>query len=170
RREVWSRQEADSEQAVRIEAEAVALQGNLNIPSNAKGIVLFAHGRGSGRHSPRNRFVAKALNEANLATLLLDLLTVEEESVDATTGQLRFNIDFLAARLIEATDWIVQRAETRDLPVGYFGASTGAGAALVAASRKTSVIGAIVSRGGRHDRAGPGCPQFQAPALPPGGC
>jgi putative phosphoribosyl transferase len=160
-----TRRSAGAEQAVRIETATVTLEGNLNVPTNAEGIVLFAHGSGSGRHSPRNRFVAKALNEAHLATLLLDLLTVEEEAVDATTGHLRFNIGFLAHRLMEVTDWVLERAQTRGLAVGYFGASTGAGAALFAASQKASVIGAVVSRGGRPDLAGPALRNVQAPTL-----
>jgi dienelactone hydrolase len=160
-----SRRETGSEQTVRIETAAVTLQGILTVPPKAKGIVLFAHGSGSGRHSPRNRFVAEALNESRLATLLLDLLTAEEEAVDATTGHLRFNIGFIASRLIEATDWVLQRKETRGLAIGYFGASTGAAAALVAASRKARVIKAVVSRGGRPDLAGPDLQLVQAPTL-----
>jgi putative phosphoribosyl transferase len=154
-----------SEQVIQVPVGAVTLEGNLNVPENAAGVVLFAHGSGSGRHSPRNRFVARALGKAKHATLLLDLLTEDEEAVDATTGHLRFDIAFLAERLIGATDWVLRHAETRTLPIGYFGASTGAGAALVAAARRPEAIAAIVSRGGRPDLAGSALSRVQAPTL-----
>lgn len=153
------------EREVRVSAGPVTLEGNLGIPDDARGVVLFAHGSGSGRHSPRNRYVAQALREAGLATLLVDLLTPEEEEVDLQTRHLRFDIGLLAERLAGATDWLAQEADTRDLPVGYFGASTGAGAALVAAAEKPEAVGAIVSRGGRPDLAGEALPRVAAPTL-----
>jgi pimeloyl-ACP methyl ester carboxylesterase len=128
-------------------------------------VVLFAHGSGSSRHSRRNRHVAALLNEAKLATLLLDLLTVEEEAVDMRTAHLRFDIGLLAGRLIVATDWLTREPDTQRLPVGYFGASTGAAAALVAAAERPDVVDAVVSRGGRPDLAGPALPLVRAPTL-----
>jgi len=130
------------------------LEGNLIIPKAAEGIVVFAHGSGSSRHSPRNQYVAQVFNNAGLATLLTDLLTKEEEEVDIKTRQHRFNIDLLAKRLVAITDWITQNPDTQKLSVGYFGASTGAAAALVAAAERGNIISAIVSRGGRPDLAG----------------
>jgi dienelactone hydrolase len=153
------------EREVRVSAEPVTLEGNLGIPGDARGVVLFAHGSGSGRHSPRNRYVAEALREAGLATLLIDLLTVEEEEVDMQTRHLRFDIGLLAERLAGATDWLARNPETRNLPVGYFGSSTGAGAALVAAAERPEEIGAVVSRGGRPDLAGDALPRVAAPTL-----
>lgn len=128
-------------------------------------MVLFAHGSGSSRYSPRNRFVAGALQEAGLATLLIDLLTLEEESVDLRTRQLRFDIGLLAERLVGATDWLGEQPETRNLKVGYFGASTGGGAALVAAAERPEACGAVVSRGGRPDLAGAALGRVRAPTL-----
>jgi putative phosphoribosyl transferase len=139
------------------------LVGDLIIPDDAAGIVLFAHGSGSSRHSRRNRYVANVLQQAGFGTLLLDLLTAAEEQVDLTTGHLRFDIEFLAERLLEATDWI--QRDSRDLPLGYFGASTGAGAALVAAAQRPSLVRAIVSRGGRPDLADLALRHVQAPTL-----
>lgn len=153
------------ERLVRVAVGPLTLEGNLIRPEEARGVVLFAHGSGSSRHSPRNRHVARMLNEANLATLLIDLLTPEEEMTDLRTARLRFDIDLLAERLIAATDWLTQYPDTRDLRVGYFGASTGAAAALVAAAERTEVISAVVSRGGRPDLAGPALPRVQAPTL-----
>jgi putative phosphoribosyl transferase len=127
--------------------------------------VLFAHGSGSSRHSPRNRYVARLLNEARLVTLLIDLLTVKEELIDMRTAQLRFDIELLAERLIDATDWLAQFPDTRQLRIGHFGASTGAAAALVAAAVRPDVVGAIVSRGGRPDLAGAALPHVRAPTL-----
>lgn len=124
------------------------------MPEGARGVVLFAHGSGSGRHSPRNRYVARTLREAGLATLLVDLLTPGEEEEDRRTGHLRFDIGLLAGRLAGATDWLAQNPETEHLRIGYFGASTGAGAALVAAAQQPESVGAVVSRGGRPDLAG----------------
>jgi dipeptidyl aminopeptidase/acylaminoacyl peptidase len=127
---------------VRIEAGQVTLEGNLSLPEGSRGIVLFAHGSGSSRHSPRNRYVARVLNEAKLATLLVDLLTLDEEAVDLRTTHLRFDIGLLAGRLVGATDWLTQYPDTRALRVGYFGASTGAAAALVAAAQRPDAVGA----------------------------
>jgi putative phosphoribosyl transferase len=153
------------EQLVRVPAGAVTLEGNLTLPQDSHGIVLFAHGSGSSRHSPRNRYVARVLNEAKLATLLIDLLTPHEELIDARTAQLRFDIELLAERLVDATDWLTQFPDTKDLPIGYFGASTGAAAALVAAAVRPEVVGAIVSRGGRPDLAGAALMRVRAPTL-----
>jgi dienelactone hydrolase len=127
--------------------------------------VLFAHGSGSSRHSPRNRAVARVLQEAGLATLLFDLLTAEEESTDQVTAQWRFDIGLLAQRLVAATDWVAAQADTGALAQGYFGASTGGGAALVAAAERPGRIRAVVSRGGRPDLAGAALPNVQAPTL-----
>ncbi|MDP9454668.1 MAG: dienelactone hydrolase family protein [Actinomycetota bacterium] len=152
------------EREVRVPASAVTLEGSLGIPDGAVGVVLFAHGSGSGRHSPRNRLVAQSLREAGLATLLVDLLTPQEEEVDLGTRRLRFDVGLLAERLAGATDWLARQADTRDLRVGYFGASTGAGAALVAAAERPGV-GAVVSRGGRPDLAGEALTRVAAPTL-----
>jgi putative phosphoribosyl transferase len=153
------------EYIVRVTIGPVALDGVLRVPEKARAVVLFAHGSGSGRHSPRNRYVAGLLNEAEIATLLVDLLTADEEAIDARTGHLRFDIELLAQRLVGATDWLIQRPDTRHLAIGYFGASTGAAAALVAATQRSDVIGAIVSRGGRPDLAGAALPHVRAPTL-----
>src|SRR5437773_11440425 len=150
---------------VRIPAEDVPLDGNLTIPENAVALVLFAHGSGSSRHSPRNQFVAHTLNDAGLATLLFDLLTREEEAIDMRTGDLRFNIGWLAERLVHATNWAKPHDETRVLRTGYFGSSTGGAAALVAAVDIPQDVDAIVSRGGRPDLAGDALPKVQAPSL-----
>jgi len=151
---------------VHIPAGRATLAGNLNIPVNATALVLFAHGSGSSRHSPRNQFVARTLNDAGLATLLFDLLTPEEELVDTRTAELRFDIDLLAERLVHATTWVKQQQQqTRDLRIGYFGSSTGGGAALVAAAQLPEDVGAVVSRGGRPDLAGAALPKVQAPTL-----
>lgn len=153
------------EREVRVSTGPVTLEGSLGIPNSAGGVVLFAHGSGSGRHSPRNRYVARVLREANLATLLIDLLTEDEEEVDLRTTRLRFDIGLLARRLVGATDWLVQNPDTEQLRIGYFGASTGAGAALVAAAERPDEVGAIVSRGGRPDLAGDALPLVKAPTL-----
>jgi len=153
------------EQAVRITAGDVLLEGNLGVPQGAAGVVLFAHGSGSSRHSARNRAVAATFRQAGLGTLLFDLLSAEEEAMDAHTMLLRFDIALLATRLMCAVDWIGNRAEVRGLPMGLFGASTGAGAALVAAARRPAVVRAVVSRGGRPDLAGAALPSVQAPTL-----
>jgi len=152
-------------QSVRVRAGAVTLDGDLSLPDGARAIVLFAHGSGSSRLSPRNRHVADLLNEAGLATLLVDLLTPEEEVTDARTARLRFDIRLLAERLVEVTDWLRERAETRGLRLGYFGASTGAAAALVAAAMRPEAVGAIVSRGGRPDLTGRALSLVRAPTL-----
>jgi dienelactone hydrolase len=157
--------EAIEERLVQVPAGSVTLEGNLTLPKESQAIVLFAHGSGSSRHSPRNRYVARLLNEANLATLLIDLLTPHEEVVDARTAQLRFDIDLLAERLVDATDWLTQFPGTKHLRIGYFGASTGAAAALVAAALRPDVVGAVVSRGGRPDLAGPALMHVQAPTM-----
>jgi putative phosphoribosyl transferase len=156
------------ERLVRVRADSVLLEGNLGVPQppgRSRGVVLFAHGSGSSRHSPRNRYVAQVLQRAGLTTLLIDLLTADEEAVDQRTGHLRFDIDLLAERLVYATDWLTIQPDTGQLPVGYFGASTGAGAALVAAAKRPRAIGAIVSRGGRPDLAGPALSEVRAPTL-----
>jgi putative phosphoribosyl transferase len=153
------------EQLVTVAAGSVTLDGNLTIPQNAGAIVLFAHGSGSSRHSARNRYVARVLNEAKLATLLIDLLTVHEEVIDARTAHLRFDIDLLTERLVDATDWLTQFPDTKDLPIGYFGASTGAAAALAAAVLRPDAVGAIVSRGGRPDLAATALARVRAPTL-----
>jgi pimeloyl-ACP methyl ester carboxylesterase len=153
------------ERLVRVAAGPVTLEGNLSLPERARGIVLFAHGSGSSRHSPRNRYVARVLNEAKLATLLVDLLTPDEEAVDLRTAHLRFDIGLLAGRLVGVTAWLTQYPDTRELRIGYFGASTGAAAALVAAAQRPDAVGAIVSRGGRPDLAGPALARVRAPTL-----
>jgi len=150
---------------VQIPAGRAVLAGNLAIPDGAVALVLFAHGSGSSRHSPRNQFVARTLKDAGLATLLFDLLTPEEEAIDMRTGDLRFNIGLLAERLVHATNWAKQQDETRDLRTGYFGSSTGGAAALVAAVDIPQDVDAIVSRGGRPDLAGDALPKVQAPSL-----
>ncbi|HEX6966662.1 MAG TPA: dienelactone hydrolase family protein [Gemmatimonadaceae bacterium] len=143
----------------------VVLHGTLGLPDGAQGVILFAHGSGSGRLSPRNNYVAHVLQDVGLATLLIDLLTREEEIVDARTAHLRFDIDFLAGRLLDATRWLVQTPETAGLAVGYFGASTGAAAALQAAAAGETPIFAVVSRGGRPDLAMPYLADVHAPTL-----
>src|ERR1700758_222169 len=137
-----------------IPAGRAVLSGDLTIPQNATGLVLFAHGSGSSRHSPRNQFVARTLNDAGLATLLFDLLTPDEEATDIYTREHRFNIGLLAERLVHATRWARQQQQTRDLRLGYFGSSTGGGAALAAAAKLPQGVDAVVSRGGRPDLAG----------------
>jgi putative phosphoribosyl transferase len=153
------------ERLIYFTAGNVVVSGNLAIPHKARGIVLFAHGSGSSRYSPRNRFVAHALQKQHLATLLFDLLTPEEESIDQLTAQFRFDIGGLAQRLAGATDWIVQHPDTAGLPIGYFGASTGAAAALMAAAQKPDVVAAVVSRGGRPDLAKGALLEVHAPTL-----
>ncbi len=153
------------ERLVRVTTDSVALEGNLSVPNGASGIVVFAHGSGSSRHSPRNRYVANLLNEGGLATLLIDLLTASEEAIDIRTAHLRFDIGLLAERLVGAADWLTQNGATRHLRIGYFGASTGGGAALVAAAASPDLIGAVVSRGGRPDLAGAALSRVRAPTL-----
>jgi putative phosphoribosyl transferase len=153
------------ERPVKISMDTTTLDGNLAVPAEAHAVILFAHGSGSSRHSPRNRFVAHTLYQAGLATLLLDLLTPQEERIDAVTGHLRFDIPFLAARLAAATHWVLANPDARSWRIGYFGASTGAAAALVAAAQRPAVVGAIVSRGGRPDLAESVLAQVEAPTL-----
>ena len=153
------------ERLVRVPAHGAALDGDLMIPEDARGIVLFAHGSGSGRHSVRNRQVATALNEAKLATLLIDLLTGAEGTVDVLTAHLRFDIGLLGRRLIATADWMSLNPDTRHLRLGLFGASTGAAAALVAAAERPETVGAVVSRGGRPDLAGGALESVLAPTL-----
>jgi len=150
---------------VHISIDRITLAGSLSLPEEAKGIVVFAHGSGSRRHSPRNRFVAGVLQNAGFATLLMDLLTEDEEILDDRTAALRFDIDLLARRLIGATWWLQDQSDTARLPVGYFGASTGAAAALVAAADVTDLVSAVVSRGGRPDLAGDALHKVIAPTL-----
>jgi len=156
---------ATVEELVNVTAGSVTLEGNLTIPPGAKGIVLFAHGSGSSRHSPRNKKVAKSLNEIGLATLLIDLLTTEEEVIDNQTRELRFDITMLAERLQGATDWLTKNEQTKHLSIGYYGSSTGAGAALVAAPLCRDSVRAVVSRGGRPDLAGDSLDSVEAATL-----
>jgi putative phosphoribosyl transferase len=151
--------------SVQIPAGKAMLAGDLMIPAGARGIVVFAHGSGSSRHSARNRYVAGELQAGGLATLLMDLLTPTEEEADAITAHLRFDIGLLAERLIAATDWIAAQAETQSLMTGCFGASTGPAAALVAAAARANAVRAVVSRGGRPDLAGDALAYIQAPTL-----
>jgi putative phosphoribosyl transferase len=155
----------EEKNAVKISSGTVVINGNLEIPENAKGIVLFAHGSGSSRFSPRNTYVASLMNKIGIATLLIDLLTAEEEDVDEYTGQYRFDVNMLGERLIDSTRWLKKNAETKNLAVGYFGASTGAAAALIAAANCTDVVKAVVSRGGRPDLAGKSLEKVNAPTL-----
>jgi dienelactone hydrolase len=150
---------------VKVQSERVTLDGDLVVPEGARGVVVFAHGSGSSRRSPRNRLVAEAVQAGGLATLLLDLLTRDEELRDERTAELRFDVALLARRLIGAVDWLTQQPATRALRVGAFGASTGAAAALVAAAERPDVIGAVVSRGGRPDLAGGALRRVHAPTL-----
>jgi putative phosphoribosyl transferase len=147
-----------------LNIDAGELGGTIGLPAGAHGLVIFAHGSGSGRHSPRNRFVASSLNERGFATLLMDLLTPDEEEIDTTTASLRFDIALLARRVALATDWCEKQPKVAQLPIGYFGASTGAAAALLAAASRDDVR-AIVSRGGRPDLAGPALGDVRAPTL-----
>jgi predicted alpha/beta-hydrolase family hydrolase len=150
---------------VRMPLEGVILNGDLFLPKDACGIVIFAHGSGSSRQSPRNQYVAEVLHDTGLGTLLFDLLTDAEEKADEMTKNLCFNIEVLASRLVGATQWVMRQPETGDLPRGYFGASTGAGAALVAAARLGTNIAAVVSRGGRPDLAGKALADVRSPTL-----
>jgi dienelactone hydrolase len=150
---------------VRVPIGPITLEGTLAVPRGAEGIVVFAHGSGSSRHSPRNRYVAEMLREGGLGTLLIDLLTPDEEAIDQRTAHLRFDISLLAERLVGATDWLGQQAATRDLAIGYFGASTGGGAALVAAAERPGRVRAVVSRGGRPDLAGASLARVRCPVL-----
>jgi len=162
---VMARKTVPEEGYIQLKAGEVFLHGNLLVPAQAQGLVVFAHGSGSSRHSPRNQFVARVLREAGLATLLFDLLTLDEEAEDLITGKQRFDIRLLARRLVGATDWLQSSEQVRHLRLGYFGASTGAAAALVAAAERADVVGAVVSRGGRPDLAAPVLDQVEAPTL-----
>jgi putative phosphoribosyl transferase len=150
--------------AVAVVSDGTTLQGDLRLPEGASGLVLFAHGSGSSRKSPRNRFVADVLVHAGVGTLLFDLLTPREDAVDVHTRELRFNIPLLAQRLSGATSWVLQQERLAGLPLGYFGASTGAAAALAASCGRPEVV-AVVSRGGRPDLAGDALPHVRAPTL-----
>jgi putative phosphoribosyl transferase len=151
--------------SVAVPSGVVLLEGELRVPTGATGLVLFAHGSGSSRHSPRNQYVARVLREAGMGTLLFDLLTREEETADQRTVHLRFDIQLLARRLVDATRWAETQPEIQRLRVGYFGASTGGGAALVAAAALGRSLGAVVSRGGRPDLADEALPLVQSPTL-----
>jgi len=151
--------------AVRLAVDGGAVDGDLALPPGARGLVLFAHGSGSSRLSPRNRLVAGVLEQAGLATFLLDLLTREEEELDRRGGELRFDVELLAGRLAAAADWLAADAGTAPLPLGLFGASTGAAAALIVAARRPELVRAVVSRGGRPDLAGPALADVRAPTL-----
>lgn len=155
----------NKEQAIKLPCNEVTLDGLLYLPKDACGLVLFAHGSGSSRFSSRNQFVAKALNGAGLATLLFDLLTKNEEAIDSQTGQFRFDIPLLAKRLVGTTEWCLKQLALGSLKIGYFGASTGGGAALVAEATQEKVIEAVVSRGGRVDLAGKFLSRVRAPSL-----
>lgn len=152
-------------QSVQVKADGAVLDGDLDLPTDARGVVLFAHGSGSGRHSPRNRAVAAELQRAGLATLLADLLTRDEEQADARTAEFRFNIPLLATRLVALADWLGGHEPTARLDLGLFGASTGAAAAMICAARRPDRIGAVVSRGGRPDLAGDDLAGVRQPAL-----
>jgi dienelactone hydrolase len=154
-----------TERSVTIPVDGVQLDGDLVVPETAHGLVAFAHGSGSSRRSPRNRYVAGVLQEAGLATLLFDLMTEAEGIRDEWHGQLRFDIPFLAQRLIAAGDWLARQEELAHLPLGYFGSSTGAAAALVAAAERARQVHAVVSRGGRPDLAGDALARVEAPTL-----
>jgi putative phosphoribosyl transferase len=154
-----------SEREVELRADGNRLAGTLGMPdTKARGLIIFAHGSGSGRHSPRNRFVAGSLSQSGFATLLMDLLTADEERIDNRSGELRFDIGLLSRRMVDATAWARSQTELQVLPIGYFGASTGAAAALVAASQRNDVR-AVVSRGGRPDLAGEALASVAAPVL-----
>ena len=150
---------------IKIPVSNVTVEGNLIVPVGAKGLVVFAHGSGSSRFSPRNEYVAREFNRASMGTLLFDLLTLKEERQDMLTGEYRFNIDLLADRLVGVTEWLKKDASSKGLALGYYGASTGAAAALMAAARLPNDVSAVVSRGGRPDLAGQYLPDVKAPTL-----
>jgi putative phosphoribosyl transferase len=156
---------SESGHGVEISADGVRLAADLALPPDARAVVVFAHGSGSGRFSPRNRAVAGVLNRAGLATVLLDLLTAGEEALDVRTRHLRFDVALLGRRVIATIDWLASDATTKELPVGCFGASTGAAAALIAAAERPERVGAVVSRGGRPDLAGEALGRVSAPTL-----
>jgi pimeloyl-ACP methyl ester carboxylesterase len=150
---------------VAVPIDGQSLPGDLGMPTEPHGIVLFAHGSGSSRHSPRNQYVARTLEHRHLGTLLIDLLTPEEEAIDDRTAEYRFDIPMLARRLVTIVDWLRLRKETASLPIGLFGASTGGGAALIAAAERPREIAAVVSRGGRPDLADAALPKVTTPTL-----
>jgi putative phosphoribosyl transferase len=156
---------SDEEKTVRITLNVASIEGNMRVPANAGGVVLFAHGSGSSRFSPRNQYVAGVLNEAGFATLLIDLLTRDEEEIDLRTRQFRFDLDLLTERLIRATEWLKKNPQTRTLRIGLFGSSTGAAAALIAAAKLVDDVRAVVSRGGRPDLAMEYLAGVKAPTL-----
>jgi putative phosphoribosyl transferase len=156
---------SDEEKTVRIPLNGASIEGNLRVPANAGGVVLFAHGSGSSRFSPRNQYVAGVLNEAGFATLLIDLLTRDEEEIDLRTRQFRFDLDLLTERLIRAAEWLKKNPQTRTLRIGLFGSSTGAAAALIAAAKLVDDVRAVVSRGGRPDLAMEYLADVKAPTL-----
>lgn len=162
-RQLSSKGKSSSE--IQIPINSITLEGNLTIPEGAKGIVVFAHGSGSSRFSSRNRYVAQELQKKGLGTLLFDLLTAEEERIDMVTAHLRFDIDLLAKRLVDVTNWLLSNPDTKKLSIGYFGASTGAAAALIAAKEHANAIKAVVSRGGRPDLAEKALSDIKAPTL-----
>jgi putative phosphoribosyl transferase len=153
------------QRSLMLPVDDVRLAGDLSVPPAARGLVVFAHGSGSGRFSPRNRAVAEALVDAGLATLLMDLLTPEEEAEDLRTARLRFDVQLLGDRVIGSIDWLGSDADVGELPLGCFGASTGAGAALIAAAERRQQVAAVVSRGGRPDLAAHALPRVSAPTL-----
>jgi dienelactone hydrolase len=153
------------ERTIVVRVDRVGLEGTLGVPANARGVVLFAHGSGSSRFSTRNRYVARQFRDAGLATLLIDLLSTDEEEVDEITRHYRFDIAMLARRLVAAIDWLERQPDTSALGVGLFGASTGGGAALVAAADRPRRVRAVVSRGGRPDLAGDALPRVESPTL-----
>src|SRR5436853_1513045 len=155
----------EAQRQVQIQLGRAVLEGDLQIPQGARGVVLFAHGSGSSRFSRRNRYVAHMLNQAGLGTLLIDLLTRGEELIDQRTAEYRFDVPMLAARLVSAMDWLAAEDQTHYLPLGLFGASTGAAAALIAAAERQQRVGAVVSRGGRPDLADDALPRVTAPTL-----
>jgi len=155
----------DIAREITIPIDSIALKGDLYLPKRAKGLVIFAHGSGSSRHSVRNRYVAEVLHQHRLGTLLIDLLSIAEEQIDQQTRHLRFDISLLAHRLVCITEWIKNQAFSKQLGIGYFGASTGGAAALIAAAKKSEYLVAVVSRGGRPDLAGEYLTQVKAPTL-----
>lgn len=155
----------DEVKPIKIEIKEKSLNGLLNITESSKGLVIFAHGSGSSRLSPRNQFVASYLNKSHFATLLFDLLTQEEEEIDMFSGEFRFNIEMLADRLMQVTAWVLKQPKINEYKIGYFGSSTGAAAALMAASHYQKEISAVVSRGGRPDLAGESLRNIKAPTL-----
>ncbi|MFP3895998.1 MAG: dienelactone hydrolase family protein [Anaerolineales bacterium] len=159
------RNQDDVGKLVHVPTDGATVEANLSIPDGAEGIVLFAHGTGSSRHSPRNNFVADELRDGGLATLLIDLMTPEEKDLDRRTRQVRFDIDRLARRVVGATDWLLEQEETQNLNLGYFGSSTGAAGGLIAATERPEAAKAVVSRGGRVDLAGDVLDHVRAPSL-----